>query len=62
MDQVERLKKRVETVSVRLDGVRVAAKEGWQGEADRLTAIIEKDQGSIAAQMSRRVFIRVWWI
>jgi len=60
MDQVERLKKRVDATSIKLDGIRMAARDGWQGEADRLTAIIEKDQGMIAAQMSRRVFIRVW--
>ncbi|KAJ3554380.1 hypothetical protein NP233_g12434 [Leucocoprinus birnbaumii] len=59
VDQVERLKKRVETTSVKLDGIKAAAKEGWQEEAERLTAIIEKDQGTIAAQLSRRVFIRV---
>jgi sorting nexin-8 len=47
-------------MSLKLDGVRAAAKEGWRDEADKLAAIIEKDQGTIAAQMSRRVFIRVW--
>ncbi|KAF9454352.1 hypothetical protein P691DRAFT_693036 [Macrolepiota fuliginosa MF-IS2] len=59
VDQVERLKKRVETNSVKLDGVRAAAKDGWQEDADKLAAIIEKDQGTIVAQLSRRVFIRV---
>jgi sorting nexin-8 len=57
---VERLRKRVDTNSVKLDGIRSQAKEGWQEEADKLTAMIEKDQGTIAAQLSRRVFIRVW--
>jgi sorting nexin-8 len=60
VDQVDRLKKRVDINSVKLDGIRTTAKEGWQEEADKLTAIIEKDQGTIAAQLSRRVFIRVW--
>ncbi|KAL0564393.1 Sorting nexin mvp1, partial [Marasmius crinis-equi] len=58
LDQVERLKKRVETTSVKLDGIKAAQKEGWQDEADRLSSAIEKDQATIAAQLSRRVFIR----
>ena len=62
VDQVERLKKRIEITSVRLDGIRAALKENWQDEADRLTAMIEKDQATIAAQMSRRVFIRAWCV
>ena len=62
IDQVERLKKRIETNSVKLDGVRAAQKENWQEEVDRLTALIEKDQATIAAQLSRRVFIRTWYV
>ncbi|KIK61749.1 hypothetical protein GYMLUDRAFT_73257 [Collybiopsis luxurians FD-317 M1] len=58
LDQVERLKKRVETTSLKLEGVKSAQKEGWQDEADKLVAVIEKDQATIAAQLSRRVFIR----
>ncbi|KAH9479355.1 Sorting nexin MVP1 [Psilocybe cubensis] len=58
LDQVERLKKRIETTSVKLDGIRAAQKENWQEEAEKLTAMIEKDQATIAAQLSRRVFIR----
>ncbi|KAF9006173.1 hypothetical protein BDQ17DRAFT_1540764 [Cyathus striatus] len=58
VDQVERLKKKVETSSVKLDGIRVAQKEGWQEDVQRLTDLIEKDQATIAAQLSRRVFIR----
>jgi len=58
LDQVERLKKKIETNSVKLDGTRTAQKENWQEEVDRLTALIEKDQATIAAQLSRRVFIR----
>ena len=45
-DQVEWLKKRIEITSVKLDSTRAALKENWQDEADRLTAIIEKDQAS----------------
>ena len=62
IDQVERLKKRIETNSVKLDGVRAAQKENWQEEVERLTALIEKDQATIAAQLSRRVFIRAWYV
>ncbi|KAF9266966.1 hypothetical protein L218DRAFT_1074801 [Marasmius fiardii PR-910] len=58
LDQVERLKKRIETTSVKMDGIKAAQKEGWQDEVDKLAAGIEKDQATIAAQLSRRVFIR----
>ncbi|KAG6845493.1 hypothetical protein H0H87_008390 [Tephrocybe sp. NHM501043] len=58
IDQVERLKKRAETTSLKLDGIRAAQKEGWEEEVDRLTGLVEKDQATIAAQLSRRVFIR----
>lgn len=58
IDQVERLKKRVDTTSSKLEGIKVAKKEGWELEADRLVVNIERDQAMIAAQLSRRVFIR----
>ncbi|KAG5353549.1 Sorting nexin MVP1 [Termitomyces sp. T112] len=58
VDQVERLKKRVETISLKLDGIRSAHKDGWEEENDRLSSLVEKDQASIAAQLNRRVFIR----
>ncbi|RXW21654.1 hypothetical protein EST38_g4198 [Candolleomyces aberdarensis] len=59
IDQVERLKKRIETHSVKLDGIRAAQKDGWAEEADRLTGLIERDQATVTAQLNRRVFIRV---
>ncbi|KAJ7658108.1 hypothetical protein B0H17DRAFT_1171897 [Mycena rosella] len=58
IDQVERLKQRVEATSMKLEGVKAAQKEGWQDEVERYVATIEKDQATIAAQLSRRVFIR----
>ncbi|THU87977.1 hypothetical protein K435DRAFT_730276 [Dendrothele bispora CBS 962.96] len=58
LDQVERLKKRVETTSLKLDGIKSVQKDGWQDEVEKLVAAIEKDQATIAAQLSRRVFIR----
>jgi sorting nexin-8 len=60
IDQVERLKKRVETNSLKLEGIKAAQKEGWQEEVDRFIGLIEKDQATIAAQLNRRVFIRAW--
>lgn len=62
IDQVERLKRRVETTALKADGVKAAMKDGWQDEADRLLASIERDQATIAAQLSRRVFIRAWYV
>ncbi|KAJ7155390.1 hypothetical protein C8R43DRAFT_999603 [Mycena crocata] len=58
IDQVDRLKQRVETTSLKLEGVKAAQKDGWQDEVERHVAAIEKDQATIAAQLSRRVFIR----
>jgi len=58
IDQVDRLKKRVETNSLKLDGIKATQKEGWQEEADKIVSIIEKDQAVIAIQLSRRVYIR----
>ncbi|KAJ7066631.1 hypothetical protein C8F01DRAFT_1020137 [Mycena amicta] len=62
IDQVERLKQRVETTSLKMEGVKVAQKEGWQDEVERQIASIERDKATIAAQLSRRVFIRacIW--
>ncbi|KAI0629122.1 hypothetical protein C8Q77DRAFT_1236453 [Trametes polyzona] len=57
-DQVDRLRKRVDTTGHKLETVRQAKKEGWEHEADKLTVSIEKDQATIAALLARRVFIR----
>lgn len=62
IDQVERLKKRVEANSLKLEGIKAAQKEGWQVEMDRMVGLIEKDQATISAQLNRRVFIRAWWV
>ncbi|OBZ73642.1 Sorting nexin MVP1 [Grifola frondosa] len=58
VDQVDRLKKRVETNSLKLETVRQVQKEGWEHEADKITGNIEKDQATIASLLNRRVFIR----
>ena len=60
VDQVDRLKIRVDSNSLKLEAVRQARKENWQEEADKLSGMIEKDQATIAAQLNRRVFIRAW--
>ena len=57
-DQVERLKKRIDANSVRLEGVKSIKKEGWELEGERLTALIERDQATIISQLNRRAFIR----
>ncbi|KAI9063893.1 hypothetical protein FKP32DRAFT_1571236 [Trametes sanguinea] len=57
-DQVDRLRKRVETTGHKLEAVRQAKKDGWEHEADKLSVTIEKDQATIAALLARRVFIR----
>jgi len=58
VDQVERLKKRVDTNSLKLESVKAVAKEGWEDEADKIAGNIEKDKATITAQLNRRVFIR----
>ena len=59
-DQVDKMKKRVETNSLRLEAIKQAKKDGWQEEADKVAGTIEKDQAAIAAALNRRVFIRAW--
>jgi len=58
IDQVERLKKRVEHVQAKLNSVKDAQKDGWGIEAEKLVQSIETDQASITAQLNRRVYIR----
>lgn len=58
IDQVERLKKRVESTQTKLNSVRDAQKDGWGTEAEKLVLSIETDQTTITAQLNRRVYIR----
>ena len=60
IDQVERLKKRVESTQTKLNSVRDAQKDGWGTEAEKLVLSIETDQTTITAQLNRRVYIRAW--
>lgn len=57
---MEKLKKRVETNSLKLEAVKQAQKDGWQDDADKIAGLIEKDQAAISAALNRRVFIRAW--
>ncbi|KAF8573329.1 hypothetical protein K439DRAFT_1375705 [Ramaria rubella] len=57
-DQVERIKKRVEAASQRLESIKSAQKDGWVEEADKIISTIERDQATISALLARRVFIR----
>jgi sorting nexin-8 len=60
VDQVERLKKRVDTNALKLESIKAIGKDGWQEEADKISGSIEKDKATISAQLNRRVFIRAW--
>lgn len=60
VDQVEKLKKRIETHQMKLEGIRAAQKEGWEAEYEKVQSMIEKDTATIQAQLNRRVFIRAW--
>ena len=60
VDQVDRLRKRVETNSLKLESIKAAQKEGWAAEADKVVGLIEKDQVAITMALARRVFIRFW--
>ena len=57
-DNVERLKKRIETTQMKLEGIRAAQKEGWAQEVDKLTSLVERDQITIQQLLNRRIFIR----
>ncbi|KAH9167386.1 hypothetical protein EDB89DRAFT_1997996 [Lactarius sanguifluus] len=58
VDQVERLKKRVDVNALKLESIKALAKDGWEEEADKIAGGIEKDKATISAQLNRRVFIR----
>lgn len=58
IDQVERLKKRIESISLKLDGVRATQKDGSGVEVERLVTMLENDQTTLATQLSRRIFIQ----
>jgi len=60
IDQVERLRKRVESTQVKLESIRESQKEGGKDEVEKLVGSIEKDQATITAQLSRRIYIRAW--
>ncbi|EJD07688.1 uncharacterized protein FOMMEDRAFT_143983 [Fomitiporia mediterranea MF3/22] len=57
-DNVERLKKRIEVTQSKLEGARIAKKDGWEQEVERLTSLVERDQVTIVSLLNRRIFIR----
>ncbi|KAF8517893.1 hypothetical protein BU17DRAFT_49345 [Hysterangium stoloniferum] len=57
-DNVERIKKRIESASSRLEDVKAKQKENWADEAERIVSTIERDQATVAALLARRVFVR----
>jgi sorting nexin-8 len=59
-DQVDALKKKVATNSIKMDGIKAAQKDGWKEQADKIAVSIEKDNATIQAQLHRRLFIRAW--
>lgn len=59
-DAVDKLRKRVETQSNKLEVVKTARRDNWELEADKYVIAIEKDHAAIAACLARRVFIRHW--
>lgn len=61
VDQVDRLKKRVDSNALKLESIKAVAKDGWEEEADKVAGTIEKDKATITAQLNRRVFIRAWY-
>lgn len=60
IDQVDRLKKRVESAQVKLESVRDTHKDGLGNEVEKLVQSIETDQATIVAQLNRRTYIRAW--
>jgi len=61
-DAADRLRKRIETQSLKLETVKSAQKEGWEVEVDKLLSSIEKDQQAVVVCLARRVFIRHWCV
>ena len=57
-DGVDKLRKRIDTQSLKLESIKASAKEGWEAEADKLIQAIERDQAAIQHALARRVFIR----
>ena len=57
-DPVEKLKKRTDGNSLKLEAIKNARKEGWAAEADKVLGTIELDQSAINAFLARRVHIR----
>lgn len=57
-DAVENLQKRVGSRQSKIEGLRAAAKPGWEAAVSQLNAGIEQDNSAITALLARRVFVR----
>ena len=57
-DSVDKLRRRVDAQSLKLESIKASAKEGWEAEEDRLKLAIARDQAAIQQALARRVFIR----
>ncbi|WWC91329.1 uncharacterized protein L201_006272 [Kwoniella dendrophila CBS 6074] len=57
-DNVDGLRKKVETRSKKIESLRSAAKPGWEIEVDKLVAASDQDNSTITCLLSRRVFIK----
>lgn len=59
-DNVEKLKKHIEAMQSKIEGLRISQKEGWAQDVDRLSNMVERDQASVSLYLQRRVYIRYW--
>jgi len=57
-DNVDKLRKRIDTQSLKLESIKASAKDGWEVEADKVMHAIERDRAAIQQALARRVFIR----
>lgn len=57
-DNVDKLRRRIDTQSLKLESIKASAKEGWEVEEDKLKHAIERDQAAVRQALARRVFIR----
>ncbi|WVR09157.1 hypothetical protein IAU60_006219 [Kwoniella sp. DSM 27419] len=57
-DVVDSLRKKVESRSKKIEGLKAASKPGWKAEVDKLVAASDQDNATVTTLLSRRVFIK----
>ena len=57
-DNVDSLRKKVDTRQKKLETIRSVQKSGWEVEADKLVSANDVDTSSMNTSLARRVFIR----